>query len=625
MNRFISSCQLVSLLVLLSLAASSGAAELYTVSPFGGADFTTISAAVAFAGNGDTIELANALYTGSSNKNIVISGKSLTIRSMSGSSGGVVIDCGGSGRAFTFSGLASSNSVLNCVTIRNGGGDIAGCAIHTNYSAVSIENCVIEDCASNISGGGMYCTNGSSPTVTDTEFDGNSGGGGGAALVISSVITFDGCTFTSNTAWSSDGAGIKLQNSTCNVSDCRFSYNTGSNSCDGGAISVDNTALVVENTTFSGNEVSNIDNGGAVFVENGSIAQFISTDFFNNTAGSGGGIYCTDAQCYFEVCEFVGQQAALNNGQGGAVYYGSASSGDIDSCKFNYNQANAGAALYLADSSAPLVASCLFVDNIAHAGGGGAIFFDDSSPLVTHSTFDYNGTPGSGGAFRCDSASPTIRFCTLHESYADYGAAMALYNGSEPNLLNCIIAFSQGGQTVWFGGTNTPNFTCSNIWGNYGGNWHGYHADQLGVDGNIEADPLFCSRPLDDFTLDYASPCTVANSPCGQMGSGSADCGSSGVQTPPEKATLFLSPAWPNPFSSATSFRFVVPDGRAVLEIFDVAGRKVRTMAVGGVASEQDAIWDGCDGRGRRQSAGTYFCRLRAGRHEMTQRLVLLR
>ncbi|MBD3220129.1 hypothetical protein GF314_02715, partial [bacterium] len=48
--------------------------------------------------------------------------------------------------------------------------------------------------------------------------------------------------------------------------------------------------------------------------------------------------------------------------------------------------------------------------------------------------------------------------------------------------------------------------------------------------------------------------------------------------------------------------------------VFDVTGRKVRTLARGVfLAGEQDVVWDGVDERGRAVPSGVYLVRLDAG------------
>ncbi len=92
-----------------------------------------------------------------------------------------------------------------------------------------------------------------------------------------------------------------------------------------------------------------------------------------------------------------------------------------------------------------------------------------------------------------------------------------------------------------------------------------------------------------------------------------------------------LAQNYPNPFgigSEATSIRFSVPSSseRAVLRVYDVSGRLVRTL-VNGIREGDSyiATWDGRNERGARVAAGIYFYRLQHGPKIMTKKMVLFR
>jgi hypothetical protein len=59
--------------------------------------------------------------------------------------------------------------------------------------------------------------------------------------------------------------------------------------------------------------------------------------------------------------------------------------------------------------------------------------------------------------------------------------------------------------------------TCCDVYGNAGGDWVGYIADQAGINGNFSADPLFCDTANGDLHIFNASPCAPANNSCGVL------------------------------------------------------------------------------------------------------------
>ena len=82
----------------------------------------------------------------------------------------------------------------------------------------------------------------------------------------------------------------------------------------------------------------------------------------------------------------------------------------------------------------------------------------------------------------------------------------------------------------------------------------------------------------------------------------------------------------PNPLSAGASLKFVLEtEGPASLEVFDVAGRRVRVLVSRHFAAGPHAIaWDGRDEAGRRVASGMYVARLAAGGRTMQRKLVVL-
>ena len=89
---------------------------------------------------------------------------------------------------------------------------------------------------------------------------------------------------------------------------------------------------------------------------------------------------------------------------------------------------------------------------------------------------------------------------------------------------------------------------------------------------------------------------------------------------------LLLS-AYPNPFNPSTTVSFsLLSAQQARLEIFDILGRQVKTLADRKFeAGEHSVVWDGTDETGMAQSSGIYFYRLASGDRQITQEMILLR
>ena len=83
----------------------------------------------------------------------------------------------------------------------------------------------------------------------------------------------------------------------------------------------------------------------------------------------------------------------------------------------------------------------------------------------------------------------------------------------------------------------------------------------------------------------------------------------------------------PNPFNPQVTLRFELPRHTdvAVLEIFDVAGRRVRSISAASLApGAHEFTWNGTDDGGQRMSSGMYIARLRAGDELATQRMMMV-
>jgi hypothetical protein len=93
----------------------------------------------------------------------------------------------------------------------------------------------------------------------------------------------------------------------------------------------------------------------------------------------------------------------------------------------------------------------------------------------------------------------------------------------------------------------------------------------------------------------------------------------------PERPPALIQAA-PNPFRSDVTLRFALPEpGAARIEIFDVAGRRVRDLIRNGRAGEQQVDWDGRDEAGGSVAAGVYLVRLRAGTEDLSAKVLRVR
>jgi hypothetical protein len=98
-----------------------------------------------------------------------------------------------------------------------------------------------------------------------------------------------------------------------------------------------------------------------------------------------------------------------------------------------------------------------------------------------------------------------------------------------------------------------------------------------------------------------------------------------GVDLPRERCDLAQN--WPNPFNPSTTIRFELPAPQHVeLSVFDVAGRRVATLADGVLsAGSHDRTWHGRTDTGEAVASGVYLYRLVTGQRTATRVMTLLK
>ena len=97
------------------------------------------------------------------------------------------------------------------------------------------------------------------------------------------------------------------------------------------------------------------------------------------------------------------------------------------------------------------------------------------------------------------------------------------------------------------------------------------------------------------------------------------------IATPVMPLTLFQNS--PNPFNPSTEIRYYLPERCSVaLDIYNVNGALVARLMEGyREKGSRTVSWDGRDRDGRQVNSGVYFYRLKAGKAQITKKLVLAR
>ena len=416
-------------------------------------EFPSIGAAVDAATPGDSVVIADGVYDGEDNWDVVID-IPLTVRSASGDPARVMIlgpDIGielPNNRAFvvaasgeaeffdiTFRALTGVDG--GAVLIEDGQARFAGCVFDGNRSGHEF------DCG--VSTGGAVGLFGGSAVFEACVFDGNRSSpaactgtgdahGGAIGAVDASVEALD-CTFRGNEAWgvgSGQGGAIYGGNgSVVHVRDCRFEGNSsqGDFGVSGGAIAMVNSRLEAARSSFTGNQTfsSDIADSGAILIRGGT-ADMVSCEFRDNVVNPSGDAY------------------------------------------FNY-----GGALYARFGAEVTLTNAVFEGN--------EVRMDNAC--------DYNDWVARGGAIAVDRASLTLNHCTIVDNPSACPGMIYASGSIDPAVITVRNSILRGGDTVFdFVSGVEATVSYSNIEGGFPG------------EGNIDADPLLTP----DFMLGEGSP-----------------------------------------------------------------------------------------------------------------------
>jgi hypothetical protein len=194
-------------------------ARIITVNDNETADFNNIQAAINDSNDGDTIIVADGIYTGEGNRDIDFLGKAITLRSENGPEN-CIIDCNGTKaephRGFSFHHGEDANSVLDGFTITNARASVA--TIWCDDSSPTIANC-------NISGnwatevGGIFIGNYCSPRIINCNITENSGGLDGGISCFGNPMIIN-CNIIANVSRGGSGGGMWCHNSSTTVTNC---------------------------------------------------------------------------------------------------------------------------------------------------------------------------------------------------------------------------------------------------------------------------------------------------------------------------------------------------------------------------------------------------------------------
>jgi hypothetical protein len=268
-----------------------------------------------------------------------------------------------------------SNPTVTGCTFTGNNGSYDGGGMHNYYSSPTVTNCTFSGNAA-AEGGGMSNWFGSS-TVTDCTFISNSGGGmfndGGSPMMTN-------CTFSANYARAGGGM-CNYNGSSPTVTNCSFSGNSAIK-YGGGMYNYNGSSPMVFKCTFSDNKVTGEGGGGGIYNEQSS-PTLTGCTFRNNQGNYYGGGMFNSVRSNPKVtnCSFTGNSAQ----EGGGGMCNVMSEPTLTNCTFRGNSAVSFGGGMFNGYSYPMVTNCIFWDDTPNE-----MYNPFSSPIVTYS--DVKGT-----------------------------------------------------------------------------------------------------------------------------------------------------------------------------------------------------------------------------------------
>lgn len=243
--------------------------------------------------------------------------------------------------------------------------------------------------------------------------------------------------------------------------------------------------------------------------------------------------------------------------RGKAITISSASGnpfGCVVDCQGSNNYYRRGFLFYSMEGPGSVLQGVTIINGYGYEGG--AIWCWRASPTIRNCIISHNVATHAGGGLYCGGSSfADVTNVTFFENASTMGGSVYCTEDSRPQIQNTIISYSLSGGAVGVGdGYSVPDLYCCDIYGNAGGDWTGAIEDQMGLNGNMGLDPLFCldDNPGEPFTIDSYSPCSGINHPeCGLVGAADVGCGST---TSSIDAVIDIDP---NTLNSKSKGRFI--------------------------------------------------------------------
>jgi parallel beta-helix repeat protein len=470
------------------------------------------------ATDGDTIYVAEGVYTGTGAAVITITQSTTIYGGWDGAASGAIarnpaaypttLDGEWARRVVHISGNITP-TLDGFIVTRGNASAASGGGIYVITATVTISGCQIHNNMADQNGGGISLQRNTRATLAGNRVYSNTAGWSGGGVSLSSES--DDAELTGNYVFSNtanSGGGINVDSSdNAQLTGNRVFSNTTRLS-DGGGIQLykSNYATLTDNQIYSNTAVTY---GGGVSLDSSPTATLASNIIMSNTVltgtGRGGGIYLTGSPA----AALTGNQVSYNTAaqNGGGLFIISSNSVALTGNQVLNNAAyvNGGGIFLWSSSTARLAGNRIYRNRVIGNGDGGGIFLLNSvnSTLVNNMVLE-NRLQGSVGAGAGIMANNNTRAHLLHTTLAGNsggsGYAVRASTGTTLWMTNTIIASHTVGVSANSGNTITLNSTLwgSGVWANLT-NWSG--PGSITSTQNYTGNPAFVNPPGGEYHL----------------------------------------------------------------------------------------------------------------------------
>jgi len=417
---------------------------------------------------------------------------------------------------------------------------------------------------------------------------------------------------------SGNGGGIYVENfSKLLIQNCEIYHNMA---MLGGGIALDESnGVTIYNTLISDNE-SWLDGGGMYCYQSSPILDEVLLQ--GNNASGGGGI-----ACWYDSSPLITNTSFINNNgtvHGGGIY-----------CKFD---------------SSPSLTDVVFRENTSSYGAA-MNFNDESNPWIIRALITDNYSTNSSGAFSCGYDSyPVIINSTISNNTAITAGVSYIYD-SHPIFVNTII-WNNSPEAFYFSDweefNNSITFAYSDVQGGIDDIINSEYATINWLEGNIESDPMFNDPYFNDFTLVSGSPCidtgtsffewnneTMVDMSTDEYIGIAPDMGVFEFEATDVSDELIVKNAgiilsnYPNPFNPETTIYFSTTESTESLElvIYNLKGQRVKLISINQFTDSpvHQVIWNGTDDNNKPVASGVYLYKLKTGKFEKVNKMILMK